>query len=501
MRLLIAEFGQETNTFSPDRLSFETFSGGGWQKKETLLNDFRGTGTYLGGAIDEAEREARASGETIELVPLDSVTVTGGAPMSRDCFDYAVGHFLQDLKAALPGAEGMFLAQHGGGAAEGVEDLEIFVLRAVRELTGPDFPIVSTLDMHAAVTDELASLSDGLFVIKEFPHSDMAEAGKKAMNSLIRTVRTGIRPVMTVVNLPMLLPNTTTCTTVEPMRSVKEHFAKTAAEKGFLDCTLVQGYSANDQYAAGVSVLILSDRKEEETAKELALYFWRRRKEFDPHPIPAKEAVRMAEAFEGPGYALIHEASDNPGSGCPGDGTHLLKELIDRDLTGSIFAMIYDPETVSRVFEAGEGKRISVKLGGKCTDRAGAPLALTDVLVEALSDGNFVFRGSWRNGAKTTIGRSALLKTGNVEIVVSSVRDQTFDDGPIRIFGRNTEDYRIIAIKSAGHFRGFYGPRAGKIITCETPGLRSSDLTTYPYKNVRRPIYPLDPETTFMGEQ
>ena len=500
MRLIIAEFGQETNTFSPSRLDFQAFSGGGWKKKETVLENFRHTGTYLGGAIDEAEREAARSGEPIELIPLDSVTVTGGAPMSRECFDYAVGHFLDDVRTHWKEADGMFFAEHGGGGAEGIEDLEIYLLKEIRKITGPEFPIVSSLDMHACITEEFCALTDGLFVIKEFPHSDMADAAAMAMRSLIRTVRTGFRPVMTVVNLPLILPNTTTCTTVEPMKSVKEHFAQVSREKGFIDCSLVQGYSANDQYWSGTSVLILSDRKEEETAKELALYFWKRRKEFDPHPVSAKEAVNMAEAFPGPGYALIHETTDNPGSGCPGDGTHLLRELIERNLPGSVFAMIFDPETAEQAWEAGAGAVISVRLGGKCTDRCGEPLELHDVRVLALSDGEFVFRGSWRTCAKATVGRSALLRYKNTEIVVSSILDQTFDDGPLRIFGRKPEDYRIVAIKSAGHFRGYYESRAGKIIPCETPGLRSSDLRSYPYVNIRRPVYPLDSDTTFSGE-
>lgn len=500
MKLIIAEFGQETNTFSPERLDFMTFSGGGWKKKESLIEEFRHTGTYLGGAIDEAEREMKESGEALVFQPLDSVTVNGGAPMDRECFAYAIGHFLQDLRDALPASDGMFLAQHGGGGAEGVEDLEIYLMREIRKITGPDFPIVSSLDMHAAITREFADLSDGLFVIKEFPHSDMAEAGKRAMASLIRTIRTGFRPVMTVVNLPLILPNTTTCTTVMPMKEVKEHFAKVCEEKGFIDCSLVQGYSANDQYWSGVSVLILSDKKEEETARELALYFWRKRRAFDPHPIPAREAVRMAAEYPGPGYALIHETTDNPGSGCPGDGTHLLREMIRKNIPGSIFAMIYDPETAEKAIKAGVGAKIDVLLGGKCTARCGEPLDLRGVRVLALSDGAFIFTGSWRNGAKTSIGPSALLKYGEVEIVAASIRDQTFDDGPIRIFGRKPEDYRIVAIKSAGHFRGYYAGRAGSIIPCETPGLRSSDLKTYPYRNIRRPVYPLDEETTFLGE-
>ena len=46
-------------------------------------------------------------------------------------------------------------------------------------------------------------------------------------------------------------------------------------------------------------------------------------------PDSAEEAVAHALEFaEGP--IIINESSDNPGGGTPGDGTHLLRELLKR---------------------------------------------------------------------------------------------------------------------------------------------------------------------------
>lgn len=55
MKIMIATFGQETNTFSPDRIGIEKFLSNGWIKAERLVEDFRGTKSYLGGAIAACE--------------------------------------------------------------------------------------------------------------------------------------------------------------------------------------------------------------------------------------------------------------------------------------------------------------------------------------------------------------------------------------------------------------------------------------------------------------
>ena len=65
-----------------------------------------------------------------------------------------------------------------------------------------------------------------------------------------------------------------------------------------------------------------------------------------------------------------------------------------------------------------------------------------------------------------------------------------------RIFaplGIKLDDLDIIILKSRVHFRrGFYETGlAGAIFEVDAPGWGPSDLTTLPYKNIPRDIYPL----------
>ena len=486
VKIMIASFGQETNTFLQKKIGLEEFLPKGWIPAERILRDFQGTKSYLGGALSACEELG------VEGIPLDSMELDGGAMMTAECLRELMGHFLPQVEAHYREAEGFFLAMHGAGSAEGVEDLEAYLLKKVREIVGKDYPIMSTLDIHANVTPEMAELSDGLFVIKEFPHTDMAEAADLAVKTLIRTVRGEIKPRMTLLPLPIILPNTTTTTVAgQPMAEVRDYFADYRRKHGLIDATLVQGFSANDQYWAGASVLIVAERDAGPEARELGAYFFARRKDFDARSHNAADALTLAEEFRGPGYALIHESSDNPGSGCPGDGTHLLRELLERDCPRSIFAMIYDPESAKQAHAAGVGAKIHAKIGGKTEPICGAPVE-SDFEVVNLSDGNFRYVTPMNHGVPVALGPTARLRHGNVEVVVASYRTQSFDDRPMVITGADPEDYRVICLKSAGHFRAYFQSRAGKIITCEMPGLRSTDLRTYDYHKLRRPIYPLE---------
>ena len=493
MKIIVGTFGQETNTFSPDRIGCDKLMPTGWIKAETMLEEYRGTGTYIGGAIAAAEEAG------IEIVPVDSMKLSGGPLITDECLEHALDHICTQISKNIDEVDGIFLGMHGGGRTELVEDLEAYTLRRIRDVAG-DLPIMSSLDLHCNMTPERVALSDGLFVIKESPHIDKDKAGYLATKTLIRKIRGEVNPIMTMVHLPLLFPHTTTSTYMNPMKEIKEYFEQYSKDHNFIDVSVCQGFAANDQPWAGASVLIVAERKATEEANELAEYLWSRRFEFDPNPITPKQAIDIALLSFKDGYVIINEPTDNPGSGCPGDGTHLLSELIHRNIPQTVFMSIFDPEVAEQSHKAGVGSFIDIRLGGKTAIICGDPLELKHVEVLNLSNGNFHFVTPQDYGLKSSFGRSVRLRHRNVEIVVVSIRNQAFDDRGLLITGADINDYKIVCLKSANHFRGYFQDRADAIITCDTPGLRSTNLKTYPYKYVRRPIYPLDENVTFHGK-
>lgn len=83
-----------------------------------------------------------------------------------------------------------------------------------------------------------------------------------------------------------------------------------------------------------------------------------------------------------------------------------------------------------------------------------------------------------------------------IEIVVVSRRLQTFDTTPLQMVGLETSKLAVVALKSSIHFRaGFRQLSNGfnpSIVTSDSAGLSSNDLTRYARVRSTPALWPLD---------
>ena len=494
MKILFGMLAHETNTFASDKGTFERWAPSGWTVGDDILRVYDGVPDYPGGMI-KAGRE-----EGVELIPTVAL-INAGPLITKEAIDYALGTLLGYVEQYKDEIDGICLGLHGAGAAEVTDDLETYTLQKVRGIVGNDMLITVSLDLHGNISEDMVRLSNGLFGIKHYPHVDHAEAGYLAMKTLIRMLRGECKPKTVLRQLPMFIAPSMATTFKMPMQGFTEHVASYAAEKGLIDATLFHGFPYTDVPYAGASIVVVAEEGAEEAADDLAHWVWNHRYALDPVCLSVEEA--MDEALveltkEGKGYVVINETSDNPGGGTPGDGTHLLREFLRRDLEGSIFGYIPDKEIALKAHEIGVGGSISGLLGGKTDNQHGTPIAFENAKVIALSDGHAIYTTPVYKDLPVCYGKTARLRIGNVEVVVSeTLSQQTFDDRPFIIVGADLEQYRIIGLKSSVHFRAFFQSRAKAIITADPPGIHTSNFKQIPYKKIRHPIYPLDPETTF----
>ena len=344
MRILICQFGNETNSFALGRTTWETLVPHGWIKGEDVLSMFQGTATYVGGAL-QAMEEAGA-----EPLPIDLATKGGnfgaGPTMAMECAQYAMDHITRQVKEKLDLIDGVFFAVHGGGSAEEESDLEAYCFRRMREVIG-DLPMMSSLDAHANMSHEMVALSDGLFGIKTVPHVDCKEAGYLAAKTLIATLRGEKKPKMALCRLPLLIPATTGFTLSGAGKEILEHNRRYCKEHGLLDVTFFFGFSATDAPCSSCSVLVVADGYEPiREAEELAAFVWERRYAFEGESLSCAQALDRADGLVKDGYVVVNEASDNPGGGAPGDATHLLREMIKRNKKGYVMGPVTDPEVL-----------------------------------------------------------------------------------------------------------------------------------------------------------
>src|SRR5262249_15769766 len=202
---------------------------------------------------------------------------------------------------------------------------------------------------------------------------------------------------------------------------------------GLIDCVFFHGFSHTDLPDAGVTVVAVAEHDgglARRAAQAVAQEIWARREAFHVKYLQPAGAVAEAVGLADQGAPLgINEMSDNPGGGAPGDGTHLLRAMIEARLTGSAFGTMYDPEVADTAHNAGAGATLRVRLGGKHDRLHGDPLDLT-VYVKSLTDGQFTLSTPMGQGSLVTLGKMARLVCDGVDIVVASQRTQGLHPAP-----------------------------------------------------------------------
>lgn len=489
-RIAIGEISHETNTFCPPT-TLKMFQQRVWRKGSELLRQFRGTRTYLGGMIEAAERLG------VELVPTFAASTEPWGTITREAYDAMVRELLEGLRGAMP-LDAICLGLHGAGVAEGIDDLERAVLEAVRGAVGARMPIAATLDLHGNVTPRTVELATGVFGVHEYPHVDAYERGQEAMAFLVRVLRGEIQPAVAVEVLPLLIPASPS--RLEPASSINDFCHRWEREPGMIDCVFMHGFSQTDIPEMGVAVIAVAEHDRsmaERAARAVAHEIWTRREAFQKKfPAPADAVAEAKRLADSGGPVVINEISDNPGGAAPGDGTHLLRAMLDAGLTDSVFGTLYDPAAADAAHEAGVGATIKARLGGKFDRMHGDPLDL-DVYVKCLTDGKFRLSTSMGQGQEVDLGKMARLMCRGVDIVVASGRTQVLDPQPFVLHGIDVSRCRVVGLKSSAHFRAGFDGIVKHIVGTDPPGLSTSNLESFPYRRVRRPIYPLDRGATY----
>ena len=489
MKILFAEIGLEANTLSSERTDLKRWMPGGYSVGKEVIENFQNVADMAGGFI----RAGRELG--IEMIP--AVVLWNAGPLMFDkTRDEAVSILVDEIKKHLGEFQGIALGLHGAGASETCDDLEAFTLKAVRDVVGPDMPIAVCLDLHGNISREMIEMSTILMGIKTYPHVDFPEIAGKALCTLIATIKGEIKPQQALCQVPVIVPQAVCCTMELPMKEFADHVAEYAKQNGLIDATLFHGFAYADVPDTGISITVVAEQDPEKHAKVLGQWIWENREKLLYRGLMQDEAIDKAlEILEQPGegYVVINESSDNPGGGTPGDGTYLCRELLKRNMPATIFGSIVDPETARAAHAAGVGGTFSGRLGGKTDNMHGEPIEFENAEVLNLSSGDAWIVAPVYTGFHLVYGKSARIRIGNVEVVVTeNLPHQNFDDRVFLMTGADINQYKLICLKSSVHFKGFFAPRAKGIIATDPPGINTASIHLIEYKKVRRPIFPLE---------
>lgn len=486
MKFVATMLMHETNMFSPVKTELQHFRERALYYGEEMFAAFKGTKTSIGGVMDAAVSNG------VELIPTVAASAMASGVVTTEAYDALKEKALDGIRAA--GAiDGIVAVLHGSMVVEEIGNAEGSFLREIRQTVGSRVPIVCTLDFHATVTKLMIDSCSSLFGFNTVPHIDSYERAVEAVNACVAIANGRIRPVM-ALRKPLMMPPTINMRTTEgPMMKIFERAYDIERNPSVINVNVFGGFPFVDTGDSGLSIVVITDSDlelAERYAQQLSDFAWSIRKEFLKPLTPVPEAVKRAiEAKEGP--VILADVADNPGEGGSGDGTVVLKTLLDLGACKVGFALIKDPEAVAKAIEAGVGKTVALMVGGKTDNFHGPPIKIT-ARVRAITDGTFIRKGPIGTGSEDKIGRSVVLEVNGIELIVAEVKIPPFDPEIFRRHGIEPVEKKILVVKSGGALGAAYGRFAKETIEVDALGVASPNLKQLPYKNVRSPIFPLD---------
>jgi microcystin degradation protein MlrC len=484
LRIAVAGFLHETNTFAPTKATYADFvHGGGWPamaQGADVLKVMRNINVGLAGFAEAADSQGW------ELVPTISCGASPSAHVTRDAYERIVKVMIDGIKAAGQ-LDAVYLDLHGAMVAEHLDDGEGEILARVRQAIGKDLPLVVSLDLHANVTDEMVEHADALIAYRTYPHVDMADTGRAAAKHLALLLRTKQKFAKAFRRVPFLIPISWQCTNDQPTKSIYQKLAALESD-AVPTLSFAPGFPAADFPGCGPTVFAYgrTQADADTAADNIAALVESHEDDFDGRIFTPHEGVRYAMelATRASKPIIIADTQDNPGAGGDSDTTGMLRALVRNNATKAAIGVIYDPASAKAAHAAGVGATVTLALGGKSGISGDAPYQET-FIVEQLSDGQFVAPGPYYGGRDMDMGPSAALRIGDVRVVVSSHKAQLADQSMYRYVGIEPTEQSILVNKSSVHFRADFEPIAEKLLICAAPGAMPADTAALPWTRLR----------------
>lgn len=480
MKIFIATLATETNTFSPIPSGVAAF-----RDREYFRGDGSRQPARLGNIpLIEWRRLAERDGHRI-AESISAFATPAGATQTAVYEDLRQS-ILDDLRAAMP-VDAALLFLHGAMVAVGYDDCEGDILGHVREIVGPGVPIGVEIDLHCHLTEMMRSAADIIVAFKEYPHTDIPDRAREVYSLTLATRRGEIHPVMALYDCRMV---SVWRPTIEPTRSLVERMHALEGKDGIVSVSFAHGFPWGDVPDVGAKVLVIADGDQDKAAavaRSLGENVWRMRAEAAPRHDTIDEAIDRALASTAAKPMVLADVGDNAGAGAPADNTDILKRLVERGIKGVATGCYWDPIAAQFCAEAGVGSVFDLRIGGKSGRTSGSPVDLSVTVKGLALDHAQTGLGEGRS----LLGVSAWVESNGIDIILTSVRQQTHSPDAFTNLGCSLDDKRIVVVKSMQHFYGRFAPIACEVRYVATPtGAIDMNFGSLAYRRKTTPYWP-----------
>jgi len=501
VRIAVAVMSHEGNTFNPTPTDLAMFRGRCLIYGDDLLHDPPLNAGFLKGFVETMAQVAPDA----ELVPSIAARTTAGGRLDIPTLEHIRDTVIEGLRNAGD-LDGMAFLLHGASAAEGIDDVDGYLLEAVREVVGPDLPIGVPFDHHGNVTAKKVEHATFIIGDRYQPH-DKYGTGQLVAEMLVKVIEGEIDPVMVYRKLPLISHQEQYLTSKPPMKTWFDR-ARAFEDDGspIVSASTFPMQPWLDVADAGFSTVVVADRNQpgateaaEAAADDLADLGWSLRAEFQV-TTSVSPADAVAESARTDGITVMSDTGDSVGGGAGGDSNELLAAFLAHGGPRALIPLVHPP-IAQIVDEVEVGQTVTLDVGGAITGWW-EPVSVTGVVraVEAhyvtpepkavrhvSSSHALPFRNS------LVCGATVALEVANVMLVITELpgpagraRDQY--DG----LGIDVDAYDAAVLKTASNFQYWVEDLTTNVVRANTTGPTQSDMAGLPWTRIPRPMYPLD---------
>ena len=478
MKILVAKFQLESNEHVPMKCDLENtaLSFG----KEAL------THMQLGSIFENNQ---------VEVIPVLCADAACSGVMKKNAFLYLENRILDAVKTNLSSLDGIYFHLHGASYVEELGSGEHHLVKEVRKIVGPYFPIAVSCDPHGNLCKEYVENCTILRSYRESPHTDIASTVQFVFNQLIQLIKK--RKMITPVyeKLPIIIGGEQSVSTDEPVKSLNSYMNELENDNRIISISWHVGYLRHDCPEAGCGIVVVpSDNKYRDYAKtickQVANYIFEKRNEFHYTGLtlnPDDAITRAIEFDKKP--VFITDSGDNVTSGAMGANTFVLNQFctVPNLKKKVLIAAIHDKKTCYQLLNKSIGDHVSIALGMNI-DELTKPVHLNvTVKYKGTQEGTYMYGEKGNYGPLVTVS----VEDKPIDIVITDNNHSFVEKHQLFACGIDWDDYDVIVVK-----QGYIHPEEkekGKLcIMSLTDGATPQDTKLIRFKQILRPIFPID---------
>ena len=430
----------------------------------------------------------------IELIPLIYANAAGAGVIEKETFEYIESCFINNIKANLKDIDGIWLHLHGASYVEEIGSGDHHILKEIRKIVGPYLPIAVVCDPHGNLTKEYVENCTIIRSYRESPHTDADKTKKLVAKMLCNLLKHRQNIHALYHKLPLILGGEQSVSTDEPVLSINKYMDEMEKDSRIRSVSWHVGYLRHDCPEAGCGIVIVPQTYEDieyckKKLDELANYIWNKRHEFHytGYTLVPDKALDEALSFDGK-PVFITDSGDNTTSGASGENTYILRQLLVKELDKKVLiANITDASCVKHLQNYQVNEEVIINLGKDDNELNKAISLKVQIISFAKMVGN-----KW-SGRDKVWGDIVNVKVVDkpLYITISSCNNSMTEINQFVNAKLDINDYEIIVVK-----QGYLFPELKEIakfwIMSLTDGATPQDTRLIPFKQIMRPMYPID---------